>query len=61
MTIGITLLIIGFCSIIKGIVFIKNAKQKNIQISETYLIQKFQNTQMKRKIPKNLKLQFLTV
>lgn len=34
MTIGITLLIIGFCSIITGIVFIKNAKPKNIQISE---------------------------
>ncbi len=33
MTLGITLLLIGFISIIIGIVFIKNAKSENIQIS----------------------------
>ena len=34
MTIGITLLIIGFCSIVSGFFFIKNAKSNNIQILE---------------------------
>jgi Tellurite resistance protein TerB len=35
MTLGIVLLIIGLCSIVTGIVFIKNAKSKEIQLSGT--------------------------
>lgn len=40
MAIGITLLVIGFCSVITGIVFIKNAKSENIAIANQSIANK---------------------
>lgn len=59
MTIGITLLTIGLCLVITGIVFINNAKSKNIETSENTFAKKTSENTNEREYTEQSKIAIL--